>query len=58
VTAMLSDRPYRAALSIDEAREQMLNGAGTQFEGSIVAHLLDIVDHSDHVLRRAYAVAA
>jgi two-component system cell cycle response regulator len=49
-TAMLSDRPYRAALSIAEAREQMLNGAGTQFEGSIVSALLDIVDQPDHQL--------
>lgn len=57
-TAMLSDRPYRAALSIDEAREQMLNGAGTQFEGSIVAALLDIVDQPDQVQLRSYAVAA
>ncbi len=57
-TAMLSDRPYRAALSADEAREQMLNGAGTQFEGSIVAALLDILDHPGHVPPRSYAAAA
>jgi two-component system cell cycle response regulator len=57
-TAMLSDRPYRAALTIDEAREQMLNGAATQFEGSIVAALLDIVDHPDHVLLPSLAISA
>jgi two-component system, cell cycle response regulator len=57
-TAMLSDRPYRAALSTDEARQQMLNGAGTQFEGSIVAALLDIVDHPGHVQLRLHAPAA
>jgi two-component system cell cycle response regulator len=57
-TAMLSDRPYRAALSTDEARKQLLDGAGTQFEGSIVAALLDIVDHPDHVQVRSPALAA
>lgn len=57
-TAMLSDRPYRAALSINEAREQMLSGAGTQFEGSIVAALLDIVDHPVYAQVRSLALAA
>jgi two-component system cell cycle response regulator len=56
-TAMLSDRPYRAALSIDEARDQMLSGAGTQFEGSIVAALLDIVDHPGYVQQHALVLA-
>ncbi|HEX5197389.1 MAG TPA: diguanylate cyclase [Gaiellales bacterium] len=54
-TAMLSDRPYRSALSIDEAREQMLRGAGTQFEASLVAALLDIVDDTYHRLHAAAA---
>ena len=57
-TAMLSDRPYRGALSTGEARQQMLNGAGTQFEGSIVAALLDIIDHADHRQLHSRAVAA
>jgi len=48
-TAMLSDRAYRTALSPADAREEMLRCAGTQFEGSIVAALLDIVDQPDHV---------
>ena len=29
--AMVSDRPYRAALTLAEAREQIAAGAGTQF---------------------------
>jgi two-component system cell cycle response regulator len=48
-TAMLSDRAYRTALSVAEAREEMLRGAGTQFEGTVVAALLDIVDQPDYV---------
>jgi two-component system, cell cycle response regulator len=43
-TAMLSDRPYRNALSTAEARRELLRGAGTQFEGGIVAALLDLAD--------------
>jgi HD-GYP domain-containing protein (c-di-GMP phosphodiesterase class II) len=57
-TAMLSDRPYRAALDVGEASEQMLSGAGTQFEGSVVAALLDIIDHPGQVLQRSHAAAA
>jgi HD-GYP domain-containing protein (c-di-GMP phosphodiesterase class II) len=29
--AMVSDRPYRAALTIDQARRQIVDGSGTQF---------------------------
>jgi diguanylate cyclase (GGDEF)-like protein/putative nucleotidyltransferase with HDIG domain len=56
-TAMLSDRAYRTALPIAEAREEMLRGAGTQFEGSIVAALLDIVDQPDYVRRHSATTA-
>jgi HD-GYP domain-containing protein (c-di-GMP phosphodiesterase class II) len=57
-TAMLSDRAYRPALSVAEARDEMLNGAGTQFDGSIVAALLDIIDQPDHVRPRRQRAAA
>jgi two-component system cell cycle response regulator len=57
-TAMLSDRAYRTALSVAEAREEMLHGAGTQFEGTIVAALLDIVDQPDRIRFRRHAAAA
>jgi len=36
----------------------MLSGAGTQFEGSIVAALLDIVDHPGYVQQHALVLAA
>ena len=57
-TAMLSDRAYRTALPIAEAREEMLRGAGTQFEGTVVAALLDIVDQPDRVRLHSHAAAA
>jgi HD-GYP domain-containing protein (c-di-GMP phosphodiesterase class II) len=56
-TAMLSDRAYRTALSVADAREEMLRGAGSQFEGTIVAALLDVVDQPDRVRVRHHAAA-
>ena len=38
--AMVSDRPYRAALTIDEARRQIVEGSGTQFCPRAVGALL------------------
>ncbi|MGI8659554.1 MAG: HD-GYP domain-containing protein [Thermoleophilaceae bacterium] len=40
--AMLSDRPYRAALSSAQAREQLVRGAGTQFDERIVGVLVGL----------------
>jgi two-component system, cell cycle response regulator len=38
--AMLADRPYRDALSPDEARAELLTGSGTQFDSAVVAAFL------------------
>jgi len=57
-TAMLADRPYRQARSTTAARQEMLNGAGTQFEASIVAALLDLLDQPDHNLNQPRSIAA
>lgn len=40
IDAMLSDRPYRKALSIDYVREELLRCAGTQFDPRIVDIIL------------------
>lgn len=40
--AMTSDRPYRAALSLKEAREEMKRCSGTQFDPFVVSTLLGI----------------
>ena len=40
--AMTSNRPYRAALSIDEARNRLERGAGSQFDPSVVHSLLSL----------------
>ena len=42
--AMTTDRPYRRALSVDFARAQLEEGAGTQFDPEIVAICLRLFD--------------
>jgi HD-GYP domain-containing protein (c-di-GMP phosphodiesterase class II) len=39
-SAMTSDRPYRKALTGTQAREELINGAGSQFDPEIVAAFL------------------
>jgi diguanylate cyclase (GGDEF)-like protein len=41
--AMLTDRPYRAALTPDEAKEELRRGAGRQFDPDVVDALLDLL---------------
>ena len=43
---MLSDQPYRAALSSAQAREQLVRGAGTQFDERIVGVLLALLERA------------
>lgn len=40
--AMLADRPYQAALSVEEARDQLHTGRGTQFDPDVVDLFLDL----------------
>ncbi len=42
--AMITDRPYRAALGEEEAREQLSANAGTQFDPRVVGALLATLD--------------
>jgi cyclic di-GMP phosphodiesterase len=42
--AMLSDRPYRLALDLDEARRRLLAGAGSQWDAEIVAVFNELID--------------
>lgn len=42
--AMRSDRPYRKALPIEEAEEELLRNSGTHFDPSIVDAFLKILD--------------
>ncbi|MHC5065919.1 MAG: HD-GYP domain-containing protein [Planctomycetota bacterium] len=40
IDAMLSDRPYRKALSITQVRDQLIEYCGTQFDDNVVASLI------------------
>jgi diguanylate cyclase (GGDEF)-like protein len=42
--AMTTDRPYRKALDVAEARQQLEEGAGTQFDPAVVAALLEVLE--------------
>jgi len=42
--AMTAGRPYRAALSVADAREQLAAGASSQFDQGVVGALLEVLD--------------
>jgi HD-GYP domain-containing protein (c-di-GMP phosphodiesterase class II) len=42
-SAMTTDRPYRKAMSIDDAVAELIANAGTQFDPSVVDTLLDVL---------------
>ncbi|MEW5761990.1 MAG: PocR ligand-binding domain-containing protein [Bacillota bacterium] len=42
--AMTSDRPYRKAMPPEKAREELLRGAGTQFDPELVRIFLAVLD--------------
>ena len=43
--AMTEDRPYRNALTAVDARRELQEGVGTQFDGDCVAALLRVLEH-------------
>ena len=49
--AMTSDRPYRAAMSVDEACEELQRHAGTQFDPKCVDLLVQIVSEMGETSR-------
>ena len=46
---MTENRPYRAALSTSEARDELEAGAGTQFDEDCVEALFQALDRRDSV---------
>jgi putative nucleotidyltransferase with HDIG domain len=50
--AMTEDRPYRAALSTSEARDELEAGAGTQFDADCVKALFKALVRRDSFARR------
>jgi HD-GYP domain-containing protein (c-di-GMP phosphodiesterase class II) len=45
--AMISERPYRPRLSVDEARARLRAGAGTQFDPGVADVCLRVFDELD-----------
>ncbi len=42
--AMTTDRPYRAAMSLDQAGAELVKMAGTQFDPEVVAVFVPMID--------------
>ena len=54
--AMLTDRPYRKALSRNKAAEALAEGRGTQFDPQIVDHAIGCIEREEEdVVQAAYA---
>jgi HD-GYP domain-containing protein (c-di-GMP phosphodiesterase class II) len=47
--AMTSDRPYRAAMTVTQARLELSENAGTQFDPTVVGALLHVLDRRDPI---------
>ncbi len=45
--AMTTDRPYRAALSVDEARRRLTGAAGSQFDPQVVEACLRVLEEDE-----------
>ncbi len=45
--AMTNDRPYRSAMSEDEARRELVENAGSQFDPHLVRMFLEVLDAED-----------
>lgn len=50
--AMTSNRRYRTKLDVEHAKEQLLNGAGIQFDAEVIdVFIRVIIDHADEVMK-------
>jgi HD-GYP domain-containing protein (c-di-GMP phosphodiesterase class II) len=56
--AMTTDRPYRSAMSSEDALAELLANAGTQFDPNVVAALIAVVERGAPVTRPADDVRA
>lgn len=56
--AMMTDRPYRAAIGLERAREELIVNAGSQFDPAVVQALLAVLEEegaSENLVRMAPA---
>jgi len=52
-SAMTLDRPYRKALSHEEAKEELRQGTGSQFDPAVVKAFLAVIEAEEQAKRRA-----
>lgn len=56
--AMTTDRPYRAAMSLDAALTELVANAGTQFDPKVVSALIKVVQEGQPVFAAADPIRA
>jgi HD-GYP domain-containing protein (c-di-GMP phosphodiesterase class II) len=56
-SAMRTDRPYRSAMSLEAAIEQMISNSGSQFDPAVVEAMLPVVAGSEATAPAAEAAA-
>lgn len=49
---MIAGRPYKSSKGVQEAKEELLRHAGTQFDGNLVKVFVNLVDDREHLFRR------
>ena len=57
IDAMLTDRPYRKALTVDSVRNELTRNSGTQFDPSVVeatfqTGLLDEIERAEPEIKQ------
>jgi len=57
VDAMTSDRPYRSALSFEEAREEIQRGSGTRYDSKVAGVFLSVEIDSWKAIRSQPAIS-
>jgi HD-GYP domain-containing protein (c-di-GMP phosphodiesterase class II) len=56
-SAMTTDRPYRSALSVDQAVDELRANSGTQFDPSVVSALIEVIGRGGQTARPAQRAA-
>ena len=50
--AMMSDRLYRSKLSLEDAKEQLIEGSGSQFDSQVVEIFIKLLDNYEDMRKQ------